>query len=211
MFASFLRLLFFAKYLLLIFLLSSVSLYAESVITGKIVGIADGDTVTVLADKKTYRIRLASIDAPEKQQAFYAVSKAGLAELIFSKEVTISWNEYDRYQRIVGTICLGDLNINQEMVRLGYAWWFRRYDQHAETLKSLETAARKSERGLWGEQYPVPPWLYRRGIRPSQAIVKKSKSGVCHIYGTKHFSRLRVFRPFKSIKDCLNTGGRPLF
>lgn len=207
----FLRYLFLSKYVPLIFLFSPVLLYAESDLTGRVVGIADGDTVTVLVDKKTYRIRLASIDAPEKQQAFYTVSKSGLADFIFNREVTISWDEYDRYQRIVGTIFLGDQNINEAMVRSGFAWWFRRYDENAETLKRLEAEARTSERGLWAEQYPVPPWLFRRGIRPSQAVVKKSKSGVCHIYGTKHFSRLRAFRPFENIKDCLNAGGRPLF
>src|SRR4051812_15624447 len=89
--------------------------------TGKVISIADGDTITVLLDKTQHKIRLNGIDAPEGPQAFGTKSKQALSERIFGKEVKIEWKERDKYKRIVGEVYLGERRICLEMVEIGMA------------------------------------------------------------------------------------------
>lgn len=80
----------------------AIPLYAET-LRGKVVGVSDGDTITVLdADKIQYKVRLAGIDAPEKSQAFGERSKQHLGNLVFGKVVYVEWNKTDKYGRTVG-------------------------------------------------------------------------------------------------------------
>jgi micrococcal nuclease len=139
--------------------------------TGKVVGIQDGDTLTVLQDGGVAtRIRLWGIDAPEKRQAYSNASKQYLATLAFGKRVKVLVHDTDRYGRTVAEIILPDgRNTNQEMVKAGYAWWFRKYAPNDSALANLESDARKAKRGLWADPHAVPPWEYRR--------VKRSRLG----------------------------------
>ena len=90
--------------------------------TGKVVSIADGDTVTVLVDKTQHRIRLVGIDAPESGQAFGNKAQMALGDKVFGKDVKVEWMERDRYKRILGTIYLDGRWINKEMMAEGWAW-----------------------------------------------------------------------------------------
>src|ERR1019366_6366161 len=131
-------------------------------IKGKVVSVADGDTVTVLdAEKVQHKIRLQGIDAPEKAQAFGAKSKERLSEKIGEKEVVVKWKEKDRYGRVLGEIYLGDRHINLEMVQDGFAWHYKQYSKSKE-LAVAEDEARKAKKGLWADKEPVPPWEYRK-------------------------------------------------
>ena len=97
-------------------------------ITCRVVGIADGDTLTCLTEQKqTIKVRLHAIDAPEKQQAFGQQAKKHLSDLVYNKTVTLNIADTDRYGRSVADIQLGSLNVNQQMVKDGYAWAYRRY------------------------------------------------------------------------------------
>ena len=131
-------------------------------IKGKIVSIADGDTVTVLdAEKVQHKIRLSGIDAPEKGQAFGTKSKERLSEKIGEKEVVVKWKDKDRYGRVLGEIYLGDRHINLEMVQDGLAWHYKQYSKSKE-LAAAEDDARKTKKGLWADKEPVPPWEFRK-------------------------------------------------
>jgi endonuclease YncB( thermonuclease family) len=135
-------------------------------LTGKVVSVADGDTITVLdADKTQHRIRLFGIDAPERGQAFGTKSREALAAAVHEKTVRIVWKERDRYSRIVGDVYLGDRNINVDQVRSGMAWWYRTYAPKSKALEEAEGEARKERRGLWKDKDPEPPWVYRRKER----------------------------------------------
>lgn len=129
--------------------------------TGKVVKIADGDTITVLLDKVQYRIRLAGIDAPEKKQAFGTQSKKALGDKIFGKDVKVVWKKRDLYNRIVGDIYLDSRWINKEMVEEGWAWHYRQYSKSRD-LADAEEAARNARRGLWNDSNPIPPWEFRK-------------------------------------------------
>ena len=132
--------------------------------SGKVVGISDGDTITVLHGGRGEAIRLDGIDAPERKQPFSAAAKKHLSDLVFQKTVRVEMKSKDRYQRSVGVIWLPDgRNVNQEMVRAGYAWWYRRYAPRDRKLDALEAEAREARRGLWEEEEPTAPWIFRRG------------------------------------------------
>lgn len=103
------------KSLLLLFL--TLSLSAET-LTGKVVKVADGDTITVLDSNNTqHRIRLLPIDASESKQAFGQKSKAHLSSLCFGKQVKVEWTKKDRYKRILGVVYVAQVNCNEEMLK----------------------------------------------------------------------------------------------
>jgi endonuclease YncB( thermonuclease family) len=145
----------------LIFLYTS-SAFSGEIVEGRVVGVQDGDTFTLLiAENQTIRIRLAQIDAPESQQAFGQRSKQSLSELVFKKKVQVKKETVDRFGRIVGTVFVGDLDVNREQVNRGMAWVFLKF-LHDKSLIAVEAIARQGKIGLWSDPNPVPPWEYRR-------------------------------------------------
>jgi endonuclease YncB( thermonuclease family) len=138
-------------------------------LTGKVVHIADGDTLTVLdTNKVQHKIRLSGIDAPEKSQAFGTKAKEALAEKLYEKTVRVVWKEKERYGRIVGDVHLGERDINVEMVRDGFAWRYRTYAPKSKTLEEAESEARKEKLGLWHDKNPEPPWEFRKKEREAK-------------------------------------------
>ena len=133
-------------------------------LSGRVIGITDGDTVTLLtSDKRQVRIRLAEIDAPESGQPYGNKSKQKLSELIFGKDVRVVVQTTDRYRRTVGRPYAGDLDVCEEMVRAGAVWVYRKYVID-KSLFDIEIEAREAKRGIWGlsEAQNMPPWEWRR-------------------------------------------------
>jgi endonuclease YncB( thermonuclease family) len=136
--------------------------------SGKVVGIADGDTLTVLTDsKRQHKIRLAEIDAPEKHQPFGTKSKQSLSHLCFGKEAEIAPRVKDRYQRIVARVKCDGVDANAEQVNRGMAWVYRRYAKDHD-LYVLEHGAKVEKRGLWADSSPTPPWQWRKNSNVRQ-------------------------------------------
>jgi endonuclease YncB( thermonuclease family) len=134
---------------------------------GKVVGVADGDTITVLHDRRPETIRLNGIDAPEKGQAFGNRAKQFTSELAFGEVVHVLVRDQDRYGRTVADVRLSDgRGLNHEVVRAGYAWWFRRYSTD-QSLGAAEAEARAARRGLWADPQPIAPWDWRQAQRQS--------------------------------------------
>jgi endonuclease YncB( thermonuclease family) len=127
---------------------------------GRVVSVTDGDTIGVLVNNMERKVRLSDIDAPEKAQAFGSRAKMALSEKVFGKTVKVDVHDKDRYGRYVGTITIDNKNINLEMVKEGYAWWYRQYSKNYEFGKA-EIEARNSKNGLWIDPFPIPPWEYR--------------------------------------------------
>lgn len=109
-----------------------------------------------------YKIRLAGIDAPEKQQAYGVQSKIYLEHLIADKDVSIKVLSCDQYGRYVGKIYLNGKDINGEMIRSGYAWHYNHFDSNP-VYAGFMLDAQRSNRGLWQEVHPTPPWIFRKG------------------------------------------------
>jgi endonuclease YncB( thermonuclease family) len=136
-------------------------------LTGRVVAIADGDTLTVLDGQNgQHKIRLAGIDAPEKAQPFGTKARGALASKVFGQTVRVEVIDIDRYKREVGRIFLGDQFVNMEMVRDGFAWRYVTYDKPGE-FAAAEADAREHRRGLWADRDPTPPWEFRRAKRQS--------------------------------------------
>ncbi len=137
-------------------------------LTGRVVGIQDGDTITVLdASKTQHKIRLAGIDAPESKQAFGTRSKQNLSDLVHNQQVTVEWEKRDRYGRPVGVVLVNGKDTNLEQVRAGMAWWYRQYaneqtPKDRQLYELAENEAIAAKRGLWADKQPVPPWEWRR-------------------------------------------------
>ena len=135
---------------------------------GKVVGVADGDTITVLdASNTQHKIRLQGIDAPEKAQAYGQKSKQSLHQLIHSQQVTVDFDKKDKYGRTVGKVVLNGTDICLEQIKLGMAWHYKQYasEQTAvdrEIYAKAELAARSDAIGLWKDKNPTPPWDFRK-------------------------------------------------
>lgn len=131
----------------------------------RVVGVSDGDTITVLAGTTQVKVRLNGIDCPEKGQPFGARAKQLTSELAFGKTVTVKPAGTDRYGRTLGEVLLPDGRVlNQELVAAGMAWHYTRYAKD-ETLAQLERRAREARLGLWSEPNPIPPWEFRAAAR----------------------------------------------
>ena len=143
---------------------------ADDVIVGKVVSVADGDTITVLVNQTQHRIRLYGIDAPERRQDFSNRAKQFASDLVFGKQVRVAKKDIDRYGRIVGIVYVGDVCVNEEIVRKGLAWVYRYYCKIpiCTAWLDLEAQARDSKMGLWSHPDPIPPWEFRRAKRRSQ-------------------------------------------
>ncbi|TXT24727.1 MAG: nuclease [Gallionellaceae bacterium] len=134
--------------------------YAD--ITGKVVAVADGDTITVLRDQEQMKIRLVEIDAPEKAQAFGSRSKQSLSDLCFGRMATLDVKGKDRYGRTLARVYCDDIDANAEQVRRGMAWVYRKYAPMVSPLYAVENEAKVARRGLWADAEPMPPWEWRR-------------------------------------------------
>jgi endonuclease YncB( thermonuclease family) len=142
------------------------SVYAD--FSGKVVGVLDGDSIRVMHNGKAEQVRLQGIDCPEKKQAFGTTAKQFTSEMVFGKGVTVKETGRDRYGRTLGDVVLPDgRNLNHEILKAGYAWWYRQYSKDAR-LGDMEDEARLARRGLWAESEPVPPWEWRTTMRDSQ-------------------------------------------
>ena len=130
--------------------------------SGKVVAVADGDTITVMRDLVPVKLRLLEIDAPEKKQAFGARSKQSLSDLCFNKTATLIEKGRDRYGRTLARVSCEGVDANAEQVRRGMAWVYDRYVTD-RALYAVQTEARDAGRGLWADPDAVPPWQWRRG------------------------------------------------
>ncbi|WP_339875376.1 thermonuclease family protein [uncultured Algoriphagus sp.] len=141
-------------------------LYPEHIneVSGKVVAVQDGDTVTILTDEnKSVKVRLSQIDAPEKNQPFGQSSKQILSDLVYLKEVSVIEDDVDRYGRVVATLYLNDQDINAQMVQKGAAWVYTQY-VYDHNLYLLQDEAKLEKRGLWAlpEKDQIPPWKWRK-------------------------------------------------
>lgn len=146
-----------------VFLFLATLLHAET-ISGKCVGVTDGDTATILVDgTRQVKVRFDGIDAPESRQDFGQKAKQKLADLIYGKEVRVEISSKDKYGRSLGKVYVGSTYTNLEMVRSGMAWHYVKYS-NAIDLANAEKEARAKKIGLWSHVNPTPPWKWRRGI-----------------------------------------------
>lgn len=156
-----------------------------STLQGKVVGISDGDTITVLdANHQERKIRLAGIDAPEKSQAFGSRSKQHLSNMIFGKPVVVDWNKTDKYGRTIGKVIVNGQDANLNQVKAGLAWHYKDYAKEQSAIDrdeyaNAETTARAQRLGLWLDAKPIPPWDFRHGTGEASPDARIEKGETC--------------------------------
>lgn len=177
-------------------------------ITGKVVGVSDGDTITVLdAARAQTKIRLAGIDAPEKSQAFGNRSKQHLSDLVFGKVVEIDWGKTDKYGRTVGKVTVGGKDANLSQVRAGLAWHYKAYEKEQSPKDRADYAqaeidARTRKAGLWADANPIPPWDFRHGAGNASPEKRMEAGESCPCGGTATCTGK------KGGTYCLTAGGK---
>ncbi len=147
---------------------------ATRTVSGKVVHVADGDTLTVAArGRGAVKVRLYGIDAPEVRhketpgQRYGREARQALKALTFRRSVQVKVVDVDTHGRAVGIVYEAGVNINLAMIREGWAWAYRRYlgGPYASEFVGAEREARAKRLGLWQEYNPLPPWEFRRRVR----------------------------------------------
>jgi endonuclease YncB( thermonuclease family) len=161
------------KILILAFALLTPLAAFSAEFSGTVVGITDGDTLEVLTtEKKTVKIRLVEIDAPEKKQSFGIKSKQSLSDICFKKPVIVVDKGLDKYQRTLGRLSCNGVDANAEQVKRGMAWAFRKYLTDT-SISDYEQQAKTNKIGLWADVNSIPPWDFRHS---GKAEVKNTKA-----------------------------------
>ncbi|MGH9940207.1 MAG: thermonuclease family protein [Blastocatellia bacterium] len=169
--------------LILATLCLSVTAQQQRTITGKVVSVTGGDTITLLdAEKRQHKIRLDGIDAPEEDQAFGDRAKKSLSDLVLGKTVTVTGSKVDRSGRMVGKVTRDDKDIGLRQIERGMAWFYRKYanelsQDDARVYEQAETDARAKSRGLWASPGPIPPWELRAAHGQSDEWEQEVESG----------------------------------
>lgn len=138
---------------------------------GRVVGVHDGDTLTLLdSERREHRIRLAGIDAPEDRQRYGQAAKRALSDLAFGKQASADCPKTDRYGRRVCNVSVNGRDVGLALVQAGAAWHFRAYANEQSPADRVryaraEESARTTQTGLWADPEAVPPWDWRRGVR----------------------------------------------
>lgn len=142
-----------------ILLLTDTIVFAKS-ITGKCIGVSDGDTIKVLYGKVPINVRLEGIDCPELHQDFGKRAKQFTSSLVFGKIVSVNVVKIDQYGRRVARVLVGGRDVSLELVKAGLAWHYKHYLSDF-LLAKAEERARAQKIGLWSMSNPIPPWEYR--------------------------------------------------
>ena len=174
--------------------------------SGKVVHVADGDTITVERDGKKVKVRLYGIDTPEKSQWYGQNAKTFTSAQVMGKTVDVQEIDVDHYGRVVGIVSVGNLALNRHLVEYGYAWVYRQYCKKpfcSEWTKA-EAVARKAKRGLWKNSEAIPPWQYRRSKRKKSSN-KKAKQPVgsgsgCDCSGNRY--NCSDFKTQRQAQEC---------
>jgi len=150
------------KLFTLLLFVFATNAHANQVMTGEVIRVHDGDTLTLKIGNENTNIRFARIDAPELKQPFGKESGDYLRNMVNGKTVTVNVDTIDRYGRAVGTVMIGNHNINMQMVQDGYAWVYREYSKGGDDLMLLEKDARARRIGLWMLDNPIYPSDFRK-------------------------------------------------
>jgi endonuclease YncB( thermonuclease family) len=191
----------------------------------KVTRVIDGDTlVTIDSNRLEHKIRLAGIDAPEKNQAFGNRSRQNLSKMVAGKAARLEWTRQDRYGRIVAFLVVTEptqcgaipcptepLDVNLAQVSSGFAWHDKFYEKEQSrsdrlTYANAEAAAREARFGLWADSSPVSPADFRKGL--TGGSVKKSRNNICHDPGMFTYGSVQKFESFPTLEACVASGGR---
>ena len=187
---------------------SGLSAFAQT-FTAKVVGVHDGDTITVYDGREQTRIRIEGIDCPETGADFSAKAKQLTSNLVFGKQVRIEGKETDRYGRLVARIIVAETDVSLALVEAGLAWHYKQYSDDP-ILAAAEVVAKAKKVGVWSLPNPVPPWAYRAGtVISSGPYHGNARSKVYHAAGCQYFDCKNCTVELASAEEAKSRGFRP--
>lgn len=210
---------------LILFVLLHGNVTAATHLSGKVVGVSDGDTITVLQNKQQYKIGLYGVDCPESSQAFGQRAKEFTSAMLFGKTVEVTVYDIDKYDRSVGVVKVDGKTVNEALLKNGYAWLYTKYcDQSfCSEWKNLEQQANGKRLGLWVDKTPTPPWEWRKNKREGQQTLSaatqlpgpstgvfhgNTKSHVVHSPDCQHYNCKNCTETFRTVEDAVKAGYR---
>ena len=135
--------------------------------TGEVTGVPQGDTLLVKHEGKVHTIRLYGVLAPENSQPYAGQATAFMAKLALGQTVHVIPMGKSRQKQVSAEVLLDGKSLNDQLVREGFAWWNHKQTRGGR-LQTLQAAARAERRGLWEDPDPIPPWDWKKGVRPSK-------------------------------------------
>ena len=148
--------------ILALLFLSTYNVLAQAMLTGKVIGVKDGDTVEVIDDQnKTIILRLAEVDCPEKKQSYSNAAKQFTSNTIYRKTIRYIVTNKDRYGRSVAKVYYKNKYLSAQLIKNGMGWHYKKYS-HSKELALLEQNARASRIGLWKDPNAIAPWDWRK-------------------------------------------------
>jgi micrococcal nuclease len=208
--------------LLVLILLLLPSIAFSETITGKVIKVVDGDTITILTPNKEHiKIRLSAVDTPEGGQAYGKKATQFTSRMVYKKNVQVEKETTDRYGRTVGFVYIDGVNLSEQIIANGYGWVYRKYCKWSfcDDWLTLEKQARESRLGLWRDKKPQPPWEWRsdkrNGGRSKVVVIGGAgiyhgnlKSHVLHGSGCQHYNCKNCTAVFESVDEALSGGYR---
>jgi micrococcal nuclease len=209
--------------LLILILLLLPSIAFSETIAGKVIKVADGDTITILTPgNKQIKIRLSAVDTPEGGQAYGKKAKQFTSRMVYKKNVRVDKETTDRYGRTVGFVYVDGANLSEQIIRNGYGWVYRKYCKGAfcDDWLDLEKQARNAGIGLWaGDNIPQAPWEWRsakrNGGKNKVAVIGGAgiyhgnvKSHVLHGSRCKYYNCKNCTAIFGSVDEAMKAGYR---
>lgn len=194
---------------------------------GKVVGVSDGDTITVLHDGKGEKIRLYGVDCPESHQDFGSKAKQFTSDMVFGKVAEVKPMDTDRYGRTVGLVSVDGKLLNEELINAGMAWVYTQYckEPFCSSWTSHQEKARSTKIGLWSIPTPTPPWEFRhptKSEQPKNQVSSRTEteqqemlyhgnrsSKVFHSRECQHFNCKNCTAEFRSREEAVAAGYRP--
>ena len=150
----------------------TVATPAMAPLSGQVVAVHAGDTLSVQSGGSLHKVRLSEVDAPEMGQVFGKQARQFTEQLALGHQVRVNVSMVDVHGRRIGEVIIDDgWVLNEELVHAGFAWHYRVHPIKNERLQKLEEYAFSKKLGLWVEQAPLPPWEFRREAQIPEAPV----------------------------------------
>jgi micrococcal nuclease len=171
--------------------------------TGRVIGVTDGDTISVLTGGRAVKVRLEGIDCPELEQPYGRVAKQFTSDRAFGRLVDVTGTTTDRYGRLIGRVVVNGEDLSLTLIAAGLAWHYTEYSSDRQ-LAAAEQAARRAHAGLWSQRDPVPPWVARRAPSAASSAASRASPAPVTSSGPYHGNvRSKVFhKPGCPNYDC---------
>lgn len=192
-----------------------VPVAADDHFTGTVIGVSDGDTISVLRDRTPIKIRLDGIDCPESGQDFGRRAKQFTSAMVFGKTVRVDSGNLERYGRLIGRVSVDGEDLGLALVKAGLAWHYKQYSQDP-ALALAEAVARAAKVGLWSQSNSVAPWQFRHPVASVRNDLStlgplhgNVSSRVVHRPGCQHYRCKNCTRVFQTLNDAIAAGFKP--